>query len=192
MSYIYIICCSYFLTRASEALLVRSLDIRESILKDDHPDLAQSLNNLPALYNDRKQYEKAAPLYERALEIRQKVCTHARMKVCQWHEIECPDNMNLGSNFFFMAQAMPSYSSSMVALHHRCKKRFFPFFIIFFIKNELLTVFLFFNVFYFIVTTIFKLQNSYIKRLLSHKFNMATIGNSLMKSHSSQTLSCTL
>lgn len=48
--------------------------MRSAILKEDHPDLAQSLNNLAALYNDRKLYDKAAPLYERALEIRQKVC----------------------------------------------------------------------------------------------------------------------
>ena len=36
------------------------------------------------------------------------------------------------------------------------------------------------------------LLNSYIKRLLSDGFNMADIGNSLMKSHSSQTLDYTL
>jgi len=34
--------------------------------------------------------------------------------------------------------------------------------------------------------------NSYIKRLFSDGFNMAAMGNSLMKSHSFQTLSCTL
>lgn len=57
----------------AEAMLLRSLEIRESLLKDNHPDIAQSLNNLAALYNDRKLYDKAAPLYERALEMRQKV-----------------------------------------------------------------------------------------------------------------------
>jgi len=35
-------------------------------------------------------------------------------------------------------------------------------------------------------------NTTYIKRLLSDGFNMAAIGNSLLKSHSSQTLSCTL
>ena len=39
----------------------------------DHHDLSQSLNNLAALYNDRKQYDKARPLYERALQLRKKV-----------------------------------------------------------------------------------------------------------------------
>jgi len=36
------------------------------------------------------------------------------------------------------------------------------------------------------------LRNSYVKRLLSDGFNMTAIGNSPMKSHSSQTLGCTL
>lgn len=47
--------------------------MRESVLGVDHLDIAQSLNNLAALYNDRKQYDKAEPLYERALKIRTKV-----------------------------------------------------------------------------------------------------------------------
>lgn len=47
--------------------------MREALLGPDHPDLAQSLNNLAALYNDKKQYDKAAPLYERALHIRSQV-----------------------------------------------------------------------------------------------------------------------
>lgn len=61
--------------RASESLLKRSLEMREATLGSDHPDIAQSLNNLAALYNDRKQYDKAEPLYERALQIRLKVNT---------------------------------------------------------------------------------------------------------------------
>jgi hypothetical protein len=38
--------------------------MRECTLGPDHLDLAQSLNNLAALYNDRKQFSKAEPLYE--------------------------------------------------------------------------------------------------------------------------------
>lgn len=45
--------------------------MREHVLGPNHLDLAQSLNNLAALYNDRKMYAKAEPLYERALKIRQ-------------------------------------------------------------------------------------------------------------------------
>ena len=47
--------------------------MREGVLDEGHPLTAQSLNNLAALYNDRKQYELAEPLYQRALQIRLKV-----------------------------------------------------------------------------------------------------------------------
>ena len=50
--------------------------MREAVLPRDHPDLAQSLNNLAALYHDRKQFDKAEPLYERALQLRLKVTQH--------------------------------------------------------------------------------------------------------------------
>ena len=64
------------------------------------------------------------------------------------------------------------------------------------LKTRFLTVFSFFTrFFYFLVATLLILQNllnSYMKRLLSDGFNMTAIENSLMKSHSSQTLSCTL
>ena len=76
---------SYFLInvrlfcRAAESSFIRAVQIRESLLELNHPDIAQSLNNLAALYNDNKQYDKAAPLYERALEIRRKVCLSIKM-----------------------------------------------------------------------------------------------------------------
>ena len=47
--------------------------MRESVLPANHEELGQSLNNLAALYNDRKQFDKAQPLYERALQLRRKV-----------------------------------------------------------------------------------------------------------------------
>jgi len=47
--------------------------MRQSLLDANHPDVAQSLNNLAALYNDLGQYHHAMPLYQRALDIRQKV-----------------------------------------------------------------------------------------------------------------------
>ena len=61
----------YFST--AESFFRRSLEMRESLLGGEHADLTQSLNNLAALYNDRRQYDKAQPLYERALQIRTKV-----------------------------------------------------------------------------------------------------------------------
>jgi len=65
----------------------------------------------------------------------------------------------------------------------------------FFIKSRFWTFFIFWTFFYFLESKMFillDLLNSYIKRLLSDGFNRAAIGNSLMKSHSSQMLSCTL
>ena len=35
----------------------------------EHPDVAQTLNNLAGLYHSQGQYAKAEPLYERALAI---------------------------------------------------------------------------------------------------------------------------
>ena len=63
----------YCYCRGAESFLTRSLEMRESVLGPDHPDVSQSLNNLAALYNDRKQYERAEPLYEKALQIRLQV-----------------------------------------------------------------------------------------------------------------------
>jgi nephrocystin-3 len=59
--------------RTAESFFKRALEMRECTLGPDHLDLAQSLNNLAALYNDRKQFSKAEPLYERALEIKTQV-----------------------------------------------------------------------------------------------------------------------
>ena len=47
----------------------RSLTIREQQLGTDHPDLAQSLNNLASLYDAMGRYGEAEPLYLRALGI---------------------------------------------------------------------------------------------------------------------------
>ena len=62
-----------FFSSTAEQFFRRSIEMRESVLGSDSPDLAQSLNNMAALYNDRKQYDKAQDLYEKALEIRKKV-----------------------------------------------------------------------------------------------------------------------
>ena len=43
--------------------------IREKTLGPDHPDVAQSLNNLALLYDTQGQYTQAEPLYKRALAI---------------------------------------------------------------------------------------------------------------------------
>ncbi|MEE3719016.1 tetratricopeptide repeat protein [Tumidithrix elongata RA019] len=50
----------------------RALAIRETALGADHPDVAQSLNNLAGLYQAQGNYPAAEPLYKRALVIREK------------------------------------------------------------------------------------------------------------------------
>jgi tetratricopeptide (TPR) repeat protein len=58
----------------AEAALVaeRSLTIAEMKFGPDHPDVAQSLNNLAALNDNQGRYAEAEPLYKRALAIREK------------------------------------------------------------------------------------------------------------------------
>ena len=56
----------------AEPLYKRALAIREKTLGPDHPDTAQSLNNLAALYDSQGQYVQAEPLYRRALAVREK------------------------------------------------------------------------------------------------------------------------
>ncbi len=56
----------------AEPLHKRSLAIREKALGPDHPDVAQSLNNLGGLYKVQGKYAEAEPLYQRALAIREK------------------------------------------------------------------------------------------------------------------------
>jgi tetratricopeptide (TPR) repeat protein len=51
--------------------LERALALREKLLGPEHPDVAQSLNNLAVLYHAQGQYAKAEPLYQRALAIRE-------------------------------------------------------------------------------------------------------------------------
>lgn len=52
--------------------MTRSLEMRQRVLGPDHPDCAQSLNNLAALHTERREYETAEDMYERALDIRKK------------------------------------------------------------------------------------------------------------------------
>ena len=47
--------------------------MREKVLEPEHPDVAQSLNNLALLYRRQGQYEQAELLYRRALAIWEKV-----------------------------------------------------------------------------------------------------------------------
>jgi CHAT domain-containing protein/tetratricopeptide (TPR) repeat protein len=64
----------YSAGRYSEAipLAQRALAIREKTLGRDHPDVAQSLNNLAELYNSLGRYADAEPLHQQSLAIREK------------------------------------------------------------------------------------------------------------------------
>src|SRR6202521_4695264 len=53
-------------------LAERALAIREKALGPDHPDVAQSLNNLAELYDNQGRNGETEPLYKRALAIREK------------------------------------------------------------------------------------------------------------------------
>jgi tetratricopeptide (TPR) repeat protein len=53
----------------ADSLCQRVLALREKALGPEHPDVAESLNNLAVLYHAQGQYAKAEPLLERALAI---------------------------------------------------------------------------------------------------------------------------
>jgi hypothetical protein len=56
----------------AEPLYIQALLIRKKALGENHPDYAQSLNNLALLYKSTGAYDKAEPLYQQALLIRKK------------------------------------------------------------------------------------------------------------------------
>jgi len=57
----------------AEALLKKSLAIREKTRGPDHPDVEVTLRNLAALYKGQGRNAEAEPLYRRAASIRQKL-----------------------------------------------------------------------------------------------------------------------
>ena len=57
----------------AEPYFLKSLEIYEKVLGENHPDTATSYNNLAGLYKSQVRYEDAEPFYLKALEIREKV-----------------------------------------------------------------------------------------------------------------------
>jgi tetratricopeptide (TPR) repeat protein len=57
----------------AEPLLREALEVRRKVLGPEHPDTAQSLNNLAALYWTMSDYRKAEPLFKETLAILHKV-----------------------------------------------------------------------------------------------------------------------
>ena len=58
--------------RHAEEPYTHALALREQALGSEHPDVAQSLNNLAGLYKTQGWYAKAEPLYQRSLAIVEK------------------------------------------------------------------------------------------------------------------------
>ncbi|KAF0240064.1 MAG: NB-ARC domain-containing protein, partial [bacterium] len=56
----------------AEPLFIQALDIRKKALGDNHPLMAQSINNLAILYERKGDYSKAEPLLIQALDMRKK------------------------------------------------------------------------------------------------------------------------
>src|SRR3989339_233823 len=50
-----------------------NLKICRTIFKDDHPDLANSINNMAYFYDGRGNYKEAEPLFKEALEMRRRI-----------------------------------------------------------------------------------------------------------------------
>ncbi|WP_130758767.1 tetratricopeptide repeat protein, partial [Microcystis aeruginosa] len=47
----------------------QALDLYKRLLGDNHPHVAQSLNNLAGLYDSQGRYTEAEPLYLQALDL---------------------------------------------------------------------------------------------------------------------------
>ena len=62
-------------TREAQPLFEKALEIRRRLLTDDHPDTANSYNNLATNLHDQGKYAQAQPLFEKALEIRRRLLT---------------------------------------------------------------------------------------------------------------------
>ena len=54
--------------------LVMTHKVVSQVYGDEHPNVAQSLNNLAELLRNQKKYEEAEPLFRQSLAIRRKVC----------------------------------------------------------------------------------------------------------------------
>ena len=96
----------------AEPLLQESLQIRESKLEPDHPDVAQSLNNLAVIYDSLGQYAKSKPLHERALKIRE-------LKLGPNH----PDVAVSLNNLAGLCQAMGQYAEAEPLVQRSLKIR---------------------------------------------------------------------
>ncbi|HEY6285349.1 MAG TPA: tetratricopeptide repeat protein [Ktedonobacteraceae bacterium] len=54
----------------AESFLQQALTLQSKMLSDDHPDIADTLQNLGDLYYEQQRNSEALPLFEQALAIR--------------------------------------------------------------------------------------------------------------------------
>lgn len=77
----------YLLERAqysqAESLYRQALAMRERVLGQEHPDVAESLNDLGELYDHQGKYSEAESLYQRALAIREQALGPQDPKVAE-------------------------------------------------------------------------------------------------------------
>jgi len=57
----------------AEPLYLEALEMRKRLFTGDHPDVAQSLNNLALFYHYQGRYSEAEPLYFEALAMSERV-----------------------------------------------------------------------------------------------------------------------
>jgi tetratricopeptide (TPR) repeat protein len=79
--------------KEAEPLYQQALALSQKLLGDDHPHVAQSLNNLAGLYYSQGKYKEAEPLYQQALNILEQ-----RLGVDHPNTITVRDNFELLRN----------------------------------------------------------------------------------------------
>ena len=67
----------------AEPLLQKTLQFRQTLLEENHLDVATSLNNLAGLYKSQGRYSEAEPLYLQALELRKRLLGEDHPDVAQ-------------------------------------------------------------------------------------------------------------
>ncbi|MEK8021880.1 MAG: tetratricopeptide repeat protein [Candidatus Parabeggiatoa sp.] len=68
---------------SAKLLYERALAIRKKVFGQEHPDVAESLNDLALLYKTQGKYDEAEKGYKRALAIRQKVLGQESLEVAE-------------------------------------------------------------------------------------------------------------
>ena len=57
----------------AEPLCIKALELDKHLLGENHPNVAESLNNLAEIYRETGRYSEAEPLYLQALDICERV-----------------------------------------------------------------------------------------------------------------------